>query len=88
MELRVRPKQKSFINGGWRYNPVIDADHIQTMRAAAREYTPFIADVVAGRATWESSEWDDGRPLGALIRMRARLFRMAQRDRVRLIRGA
>lgn len=76
---------KGFINGHYRYNPKISPERIRSLRASARYYTPYIAAVVCGGATWETSEWEGGRPLGLMIRMRARLFRLARQMRVRLI---
>lgn len=37
MKLRLRPKEKSFVNGAYRYNPVIDDAHLESLRLARSE---------------------------------------------------
>lgn len=72
-EIRLYPRIKSFINGGYRYNPVLDAGYLRTMKEARNEYLVYLG----GGTT---------RPLGSLIGMRARLARMEREARRRLVR--
>lgn len=68
------------------YRPKETPEQVRSYREAAREYTPCIAEVAFGRATWDAGEWEGGRPLGALIKMRARLYRMGNEMRARIAR--
>lgn len=76
---RVRPKIKSFINGGYRYNPVVDQGLINSHRECRKEYT-FYLGILPMR------DGGDRRAAASLIRMRARHARIELGLRVRLIR--
>lgn len=79
MKLRVRPKEKSFINGFYRYNPVIDTDLIKCHMGCRSECTLWI-----GHEALRESGCDDVRAVVGLIAQRARHSRIARQLRQRL----
>ncbi len=77
--LRWRPKIKSFVNGGYPYNPVLDMDSQKTWLEAAAEYTVEIADTIKNPAGFR-------RPLSSLITVRSRLYRIRAEERRRILK--
>lgn len=77
-ELREHPKIKSFIRGGYRYNPVIDKDALKIHAGIRSEATASIANPAYHK---------NPRNLPRLISMRARHARIEAQWRRRLLRG-
>lgn len=76
MKLRLRPKEKPFVNGRYLYNPVIDEGHLESLRMARSEIVTHM----------NSGERVGPEALMVGIRMRATLARMLRNERMLLIK--